>query len=144
MKTTHTEIQNVKNHTSCNKRQRASLGLENVAKRLRESPHPMISVQQALDTVLGNVDAARALDEVNIWDSFGRVLTETVQSPCDLPPFRASIKDGYAVIASDGSGTRNVLGGLEAGHQVRILQMIIVKSKDGFLKNMTYKSIESN
>ena len=32
-----------------------------------------------------------------------------------LPPFRASLKDGYAAIASDGVGIRDVLGNSVAG-----------------------------
>lgn len=35
-----------------------------------------------------------------------------------LPPFRASLKDGYAAIASDGVGIRDVLGNSVAGSNV--------------------------
>ena len=34
----------------------------------------------------------------------GRVLAEDIFSPCDIPPFRRSTVDGYAVIAADTAG----------------------------------------
>lgn len=56
---------------------------------------------------------------VDLWHCHGRILANDVYSLCNLPPFRASIKDGYAVIASDGKGFRKVLGSLEAGQTVK-------------------------
>lgn len=43
---------------------------------------------------------------------------EDLLSVNDLPPFPASIKDGYAVISSDGAGLRQVVGNSFAGKQV--------------------------
>ena len=39
----------------------------------------------------------------------GQVLAEDVYASDPLPPFPASVKDGYAVIASDGIGKRLVI-----------------------------------
>lgn len=38
-----------------------------------------------------------------------------IKSPVNLPPFRASIKDGYAVKSSGGGGKKRVLGSVSAG-----------------------------
>ena len=46
------------------------------------------------------------------------MLASDVHAPEPLPPFRASIKDGYAVLAADGAGARKVLGDSIAGIQV--------------------------
>ena len=51
-------------------------------------------------------------------DALGRVLAEDIHAKDPLPPFPASIKDGYAVIASDGDGHRIVLGDSTAGSVV--------------------------
>ncbi|KAI1714437.1 putative molybdopterin binding domain-containing protein [Ditylenchus destructor] len=40
----------------------------------------------------------------------GDVVAEDVKAQLYHPPFRASIKDGYAVIAADGAGSRRVIG----------------------------------
>lgn len=94
------------------------LSLDDIAGRLRESPFPMISIEESQKILESTIEKNSASVKVDIWESFGRVLAETVYSPCDLPPFRASIKDGYAVIAKDGKGERTVLGTSEAGHEV--------------------------
>uniref|UniRef100_A0A1B0D7M9 molybdopterin adenylyltransferase n=1 Tax=Phlebotomus papatasi TaxID=29031 RepID=A0A1B0D7M9_PHLPP len=39
-----------------------------------------------------------------------------IKSPVNLPPFRASIKDGYAVKSSGGGGKKRVLGSVSAGN----------------------------
>ena len=51
-------------------------------------------------------------------EASGFVLSSDVHAPEPLPPFRASIKDGYAVLAADGAGARKVLGDSIAGIQV--------------------------
>lgn len=99
------------------------LSLDDIAGRLRESPFPMISIEESQKILENTAEKNVSSTQVDIWESFGRVLAETIYSPCDLPPFRASIKDGYAVIAKDGKGKRTVLGSSEAGHEVRITKV---------------------
>jgi gephyrin len=55
---------------------------------------------------------------VNFTEALGHVLAEDVFAKDPLPPFPASIKDGYAVLASDGAGKRQVLGSSVAGVNV--------------------------
>lgn len=51
-------------------------------------------------------------------DALGCVLFQSVVAKENLPPFPASVKDGYAVKASDGSGVRKVVANSIAGSQV--------------------------
>ena len=43
-------------------------------------------------------------ESVALAEAQNRVLAEDIFSPCDIPPFRRSTVDGYAVIAADTSG----------------------------------------
>ncbi|MFC2002914.1 gephyrin-like molybdotransferase Glp [Chloroflexota bacterium] len=63
----------------------------------------MISVEEALEKVLGYVDALEE-EESPILDSLGQVLAEDIISNIDVPPLDNSAMDGYAVRAED---TRN-------------------------------------
>ncbi len=44
------------------------------------------------------------LDKLN-----GSILADDMRATIPLPPFPASIKDGYAVVAEDGSGPRKLM-----------------------------------
>lgn len=81
---------------------------------LKMSSFPMIPIPDALRHVLHNTSP---LDEeqVHFMDAVGRVLASPVTARDSLPPFPASIKDGYAVIASYGVGEFEVLGESRAG-----------------------------
>ncbi|KAJ8308026.1 hypothetical protein KUTeg_012900 [Tegillarca granosa] len=85
-----------------------------VAYRARESPYPLITVDEALKIVLDHANQL-GTEQVNFRKSLGRFLAEDVYAHDPLPPFPASIKDGYAVIAADGSGNRLVAGDSTAG-----------------------------
>jgi len=63
----------------------------------------MISVEEALDKVLGNVGVLDE-EESPLLDSLGRVLAEDVYSPLDVPPRDNSAMDGYAVRSADTRG----------------------------------------
>lgn len=92
----------------------------NVAARLRESPFPMISVENAMKEIVDSVRKDNRkfnylIEVIDVKDAYGRILFDQIYSKCHLPPFRASIKDGYAVLASDGKGKRDVLYSVIAG-----------------------------
>ncbi|MFC1907646.1 gephyrin-like molybdotransferase Glp [Chloroflexota bacterium] len=81
----------------------------------------MISVEQALEKILGYVDVLEA-EESPILDTLGLVLAEDVVSTMDVPPLDNSAMDGYAVIAEDirGAGEQSprylkVIGTVPAG-----------------------------
>ena len=63
----------------------------------------MISVEQALDKILGYVTVLED-EESPILDSMGQVLAEDVYSGIDVPPLDNSAMDGYAVQAGDTRG----------------------------------------
>ena len=86
----------------------------NVAGRDRKSPFPMISVEQAQQTVLSHCSTI-GIVKMKFSDALGYVLAEDIFAKDPLPPFPASIKDGYAVVAAEGCGKRIVLGGSYAG-----------------------------
>ncbi|XP_066587183.1 gephyrin [Prorops nasuta] len=100
------------------------LGLHNVSERSRSSPYPMISVEEAKSIIFKEAYVMN-VETINISNALGRVIKNNVYSQCDLPPFRASIKDGYAVIASDRAGKRKVLGGVKAGSTTTILPKLL-------------------
>lgn len=79
-----------------------------------ESTYPMLDVETALGIVL---DQATPLAPVHLPLSaaHGRILAEPVKAAKPLPPFRASVKDGYAVVAADGPGDYPVIGEVTAG-----------------------------
>ncbi|KIH89357.1 gephyrin [Sporothrix brasiliensis 5110] len=67
-------------------------------RRNRASPYPMLSVDEALARIdeftPGYVEAVRPVNEALV----GHVLAEDVYAAEDVPAFRASIVDGYAVV----------------------------------------------
>ncbi len=82
---------------------------------MRESPYPMISVEEALARVLANVAplpvVERRFDQAQGW-----VLAEDVRASDPLPPFPASTVDGFAVIAAEGAAARELVGEQFAGY----------------------------
>ncbi|KAG5239283.1 molybdopterin biosynthesis protein [Salix suchowensis] len=75
----------------------------------------MISAEEALQTIL---KVAQRLPPVSVplHDALGKVLAEDIRAPDPLPPYPASVKDGYAVIASDGPGEYPVITESRAGN----------------------------
>ncbi len=63
----------------------------------------MISVEQALDKILGYVDVLEA-EPSPILDCLGQVLAEDIYSSITVPPLDNSAMDGYAVQAKDTKG----------------------------------------
>ncbi|XP_050036161.1 gephyrin isoform X1 [Dermacentor andersoni] len=85
-----------------------------VASRPRHSPYPLISVPEAQAIVLEQCSETD-VELVPLQAACGRILAKDVYASDPLPPFPASIKDGYAVIASDGDGLREVVDAVPAG-----------------------------
>ena len=89
-----------------------------VAFRPRKSPYPMLSVNEALDMIMQHTPTPLLKEERNISglesifitrklvstlsfpiDALHCVLGQDVDASMPLPPFPASIKDGYAVLS---------------------------------------------
>lgn len=63
-------------------------------------------------------------EEIDTFDSLGRIASEDLISPCNLPEFNRSIVDGYAVMAKDTFGASdslpvflNLTGKVEMGQE---------------------------
>src|SRR5918912_460643 len=80
----------------------------------RVSAYPMVQVGEALQTILAH---ARPLgrETVELTRARGRILAQEVTADADLPGLPRSSVDGYAVMASDPSGEREVLEEVTAG-----------------------------
>uniref|UniRef100_A0A7N8Y5V2 Gephyrin n=1 Tax=Mastacembelus armatus TaxID=205130 RepID=A0A7N8Y5V2_9TELE len=102
--------------THINKRHSA-VDITKVARRHRMSPFPLTSMDKAFITVL-EMTAVLGTEIINYREGMGRVLAQDVYAKDNLPPFPASVKDGYAVRAADGPGDRFIIGESQAGEQV--------------------------
>jgi molybdenum cofactor synthesis domain-containing protein len=79
-----------------------------------ESPYPEVPVDDARATVMSAV-APLAQTVRPFTDAAGLVLARAVRAVEPMPPFAASAKDGYAVVAGDGPGRRTLVGEVRAG-----------------------------
>lgn len=79
-----------------------------------ESSYSMLDVPVALAIVLAEAQplSPRA---VPLSQAAGLLLAATVAANDPLPPFAASVKDGYAVVAADGPGRYRLIGEVTAG-----------------------------
>jgi molybdenum cofactor synthesis domain-containing protein len=83
------------------------------------STYPMIPLEEAWDRVEQSLGPLAPV-EVPLVDLLGLVLAEDVTATEDMPPFRASRMDGYAVRAEDGQETRQVVGEQDAGDMMDV------------------------
>lgn len=81
---------------------------------MAESKYPLISIEDALQQILDRVSplppTRRRFDT-----ALGYVLAEDVYASENMPPFAASAKDGFAVVSSDTSSERRLIGEQMAG-----------------------------
>uniref|UniRef100_A0AAQ4QIP5 Gephyrin n=1 Tax=Gasterosteus aculeatus aculeatus TaxID=481459 RepID=A0AAQ4QIP5_GASAC len=94
----------------------SAVDISKVARRHRMSPFPLTSMDKAFITVL-EMTPILGIEVINYRDGLGRVLAQDIYAKDNLPPFPASVKDGYAVRAADGPGDRFIMGESQAGHQ---------------------------
>ena len=113
----------------------SSSPLSSVLQRPRKSPWPAIPMAEAwkiLEEQVGQglcqfrIEEQRRTNDQELLGflytigipnniPIGTFLTQPVHALRPVPAFRASIKDGYAVIASDGPGPRRVVANSTAG-----------------------------
>ncbi|XP_075155938.1 molybdenum cofactor synthesis protein cinnamon [Haematobia irritans] len=74
----------------------------------RNSPFPMLPVTETLNIIMQTIKPQATLPH----------LLKNFKSPVDIPPFRASIKDGYAMKSTGFSGTKKVIGFISAGDAI--------------------------
>lgn len=63
-----------------------------------------ISLDEAVNEIKNRLEKDRKTEEIYLWESLNRVLSEDVVSSIDLPSFNRSTVDGYAVKAREVSG----------------------------------------
>ena len=69
-------------------------------RRYRESPYSMLSVDQALAQISEHIPKRKVVKAAVDENLVGSVLAEDITARESVPAFRASIVDGYAIIAS--------------------------------------------
>eukprot|EP00941_MAST-03F_sp_MAST-3F-sp1_P000041 g41.t1 len=84
------------------------------------SSYPMIPVDEALQIILSACSRSASIRNVDVLQSspskiLGLIIASDIIAPEDLPPFPASMMDGYAVVASDGIGKFPVVAKITAG-----------------------------
>lgn len=118
VQSTHRCVQDVQQHQSgAVKKEQAKTSTKHVCPHKtgsgdgidRNSPYPMTEVDEACRVIKSKLQQYNNNENIN-FASF--------ESPLDLPPFRASIKDGYAVKAGGGKGRKIVIGYVAAGDEV--------------------------
>ena len=85
-----------------------------------KSEYPMIPWEEAW-VIVANATVPLTPRRVGLTGLLGLVLAEDVVAASDVPPFAASKMDGYAVVASDGTGERLVLGEQKAGSALGVV-----------------------
>lgn len=75
--------------------------------RARQSPYPMLSVTDAVATILSHTPAPVAEKRPFSTNLVGCVVSSDIRATEAVPAYRASIVDGYAVIVSENESQRN-------------------------------------
>ncbi|KAH8894097.1 molybdenum cofactor synthesis domain-containing protein [Thozetella sp. PMI_491] len=78
------------------------------SRRYRESPYPMLSVDDALALIAENTPEPEVITKNANTELVGSVLAENVQAQENVPAFRASIVDGYAVVVPKDGNMKGV------------------------------------
>jgi len=79
----------------------------------------MISIEEALEKVQKTVQPTAATIQISVREGLGFVLSEDIYSPMDMPPFRQSAMDGYAVYRHQ-HPVYKVVGEIKAGDPAEI------------------------
>lgn len=61
----------------------------------------LLSLKQALEKIFQSLTPIQETRQVGIKDAFNKVLAEAIQSPLNVPAYRNSAMDGYAVRSED-------------------------------------------
>jgi len=82
-----------------------------------DNPRGLLTLDQAVDRLLGNVLPIRGEERLPLVQALGRILSADISSPVDLPCFNNSAMDGYALHASEAlpGATLRVTGSAFAG-----------------------------
>ena len=79
-------------------------------RRYRDSPYPMLAVDEALQLISQHTPSPKTVEVPVDISLVGSVIAEDVYAAEAVPAYRASIVDGYAVIAQDPAGSNSTKG----------------------------------
>ncbi|WP_103069453.1 molybdopterin molybdotransferase MoeA [Aquimarina sediminis] len=74
----------------------------------------MVTVEKALELTNSNINKTDVIITILISEALGYVLAKDILSPINMPPFRQSAMDGYALGSID-EKTYNLIGEVKAG-----------------------------
>ncbi|KAJ5997888.1 hypothetical protein N7522_009548 [Penicillium canescens] len=94
-----------KAHTSPSERPQSNDPNAGPNRRYRSSPYPMLSVDEALRRINEQTPDPEVVEVPVTTSLIGSVIAEDVYAAEAVPAYRASIVDGYAIIAPDSSTT---------------------------------------
>jgi gephyrin len=104
-------------HTAVGENPRSNDPALGPTRRNRSSPYPMLAVEDALKLVKEHTPKPMALKATVDGSIVGSVLAEDVTATEAVPAYRASIVDGYAIIApEDGSSSKGVFSVASISH----------------------------
>jgi len=86
------------------------------SRRNRESPYPMLSVKEALSKIQENTPSSEVIVSRVDNNLPGHVLAEDVTARENVPAFRASIVDGYAVVVPKDGNMNGVFPVVSVSH----------------------------
>ncbi|KAI5868400.1 gephyrin [Durotheca rogersii] len=86
------------------------------SRRSRESPYPMLSVDDALKLIKQHTPPPEIITSKVDVSLPGLVLAEDVRAKENVPAFRASIVDGYAVVVPKGGDMKGVFPVVSVSH----------------------------
>ncbi|KAJ5800138.1 uncharacterized protein N7518_002206 [Penicillium psychrosexuale] len=92
-----------KAHTSPSERLQSNDPSAGPNRRYRSSPYPMLSVDEALRRINEHTPEPEVVEVPVTTSLIGSVIAEDVYAAEAVPAYRASIVDGYAIIAPDSS-----------------------------------------
>ncbi|EEB13032.1 Molybdenum cofactor synthesis protein cinnamon, putative [Pediculus humanus corporis] len=102
-------------HKSMNKKQ-SKVEVITEDMRVRRSPYACLKVYEAQKIIFDVVNKLKREKIVNLENSLDYVIAKNVLAVDHLPPFDASIKDGYAIISNDKTTPKTLLGSCAAGN----------------------------
>ncbi|KAK1776038.1 gephyrin [Copromyces sp. CBS 386.78] len=86
------------------------------SRRHRESPYPMLSVTEALSQIAQHTPSPQIVTAKVDSSLIGAVLAQDVSARENVPAFRASIVDGYAVVVPQDGNMRGVFPVVSVSH----------------------------
>ncbi|KAJ4421203.1 hypothetical protein N0V85_000296 [Neurospora sp. IMI 360204] len=107
------------------------------SRRHRESPYPMLSVSEALSQIAQHTPAPQIVTSKVNSSLVGAVLAQDVSARENVPAFRASIVDGYAVVVPRDGNMRGVFPVVSVSHAAPGEEENMVTLKEGEIARIT-------